>query len=404
MSRLSTLSVLLGALSLPLSLVSAAANQLQQVTNFGTNPTNVGMYIYVPTKLSANPPILVNPHWCHGTAQDAFAGSQYATLADQYGFIVIYPDSPNEADKCWDVSSTQTLSHNGGGDSLGIVSMVRYALQHYNGNGNRVFAVGVSSGGMMTNVLLGSYPDVFAAGSAFAGVAFGCFAGDGYGVWSDACATGKVIKTGVEWAEIVKAAYPGYTGYRPKMQVFHGDADEVLYPQNLQEEIKQWAAVFGLPSTPVQTVLNTPVSGWTKQVYGSKFEAYSAAGVSHNIQNQESTVMVWFDLTCTGSNCFSRPTGSTPTLATSIKPTSTAVQPSNTSSSPPVGTTSVTTVGAVKYGQWYVHPALLDGDEILTSPNSGGIGFTGPTTCAAGAGTCHVLNDWYSQVCILSQF
>ena len=45
---------------------------------------------------------------------------------------------------------------------------------------------------MMTNVLLGSYPDVFAAGSAWAGVAFGCFAGNGYDVWSNECATGQI--------------------------------------------------------------------------------------------------------------------------------------------------------------------------------------------------------------------
>jgi acetylxylan esterase len=35
---------------------------------------------------------------------------------------------------------------------------------------------------MMTNVLSGAYPDVFAASSVFAGVVFGCFAGNGYDV------------------------------------------------------------------------------------------------------------------------------------------------------------------------------------------------------------------------------
>jgi acetylxylan esterase len=124
-------------------------------------------YIYVPDTLAANPPILVNPHACHGSAQAAYTGSQYATLASTYGFIfiVIYPDSPNTVDKCWDVSSSETLSHNGGGDSLGIVSMVKMTLAKYNGNANCVFVTGTSSGAMMTNVLVSAYPDVFAAGS-----------------------------------------------------------------------------------------------------------------------------------------------------------------------------------------------------------------------------------------------
>jgi acetylxylan esterase len=64
---------------------SAAANQLVQVKNFGLNPTNISFYIYVPTKLQTKPPILVNPHWCHGNVQAAFTGTQLSTLADTYG-------------------------------------------------------------------------------------------------------------------------------------------------------------------------------------------------------------------------------------------------------------------------------------------------------------------------------
>ncbi len=49
-----------------------------------------------------------------------------------------------------------------------------------------------SSGAMMTNILLGAYPDVFAAGTAFDGVTLGCFAApDGsFDYWSSDCATG----------------------------------------------------------------------------------------------------------------------------------------------------------------------------------------------------------------------
>ncbi|KAK8068823.1 acetylxylan esterase-like protein 1 precursor [Apiospora phragmitis] len=235
----------------------------------------------------------------------------------QHGFIVIYPDSPNAADKCWDVSSSEngsTLTHDSGGDSLGIASMVRWTLAKYGGDRARVFVTGVSSGAMMTNVLAGAYPDLFAAGAAFAGVPFGCFvgagAGAGYGTWSDACATGQITHSGAEWAAMVRAAYPGYDddgdGWRPKMQVFHGTADEVVSYVNFGEEVKQWTSVLGLGETPVSATADTPVPGWTKYVYGStgRFEAYSAAGVSHNIQNQEAVVMEWFDLACTAGGCF----------------------------------------------------------------------------------------------------
>jgi acetylxylan esterase len=358
------------ASSLPL----LQAASLQQITtNFGDNPTNVGFYIYVPDVLAANPPILVNPHWCHGTAQAAYTGSQFATLASKYGFIVIYPNSPNTADQCWDVSSAQTLTHNGGGDSLGIVSMVKWTLNKYKADSTRVFVTGVSSGAMMTNVLIGSYPDIFAAGSAFAGVPFGCFAPKGnnagvYDYWNGDCASGLVTHMAAEWAGIVKAAYPGYAGWRPKMQVFHGTADETLNYVNFGEEIKEWTGVFGLSSTPTSTTANSPLSGWTKTVYGTNgwFEAYSAAGVSHNIPVQEGNVMAFFQLNCT-TGCFSwgqgGPTGSgsstqkptTTSVATTtskVTTSSTTITTSKSTSSTPVSTTAAVTSGAALWGQW----------------------------------------------------
>jgi len=124
------------------------SSQLTQVTDFGPNPRNVSFYIYVPRNLQKKPPVLVVPHWCHGTAQDAFNGRPYASLGDQYGFISIYPNSPNTADQCWDVSSNASLTHNGGGDAQGIVSMVKWALQKYGGDKDRVFVTGTSSGAM----------------------------------------------------------------------------------------------------------------------------------------------------------------------------------------------------------------------------------------------------------------
>lgn len=82
---------------------------LSQVTSFGTAPTKAGFYIYVPKKLAASPGIIVAIHYCTGTAQAYYTGSPYATLAEQYGFVVIYPSSPNSG-TCWDVSSKQTLT------------------------------------------------------------------------------------------------------------------------------------------------------------------------------------------------------------------------------------------------------------------------------------------------------
>lgn len=295
-----------------LSLASfALAADLQQITEFGPNPSNVTFYLYVPDTLSASPPLLVYPHWCHGTALDAFANKPWRGLADSLGFPVIYPSTPWTADYCWDVSSPQTLTHDAGGDSLGIASMARWVLEQYpQVDPDRVFVTGVSSGAMMTNVLAATYPDIFAAGSAFAGVPYSCFAGNGSDVWSADCAEGRITHTASEWAARVSAAYPSYSGVRPKMQLLHGTADEVLNVTNWHQEIKMWTAVLGVSPEPTETDEDTPEEGWTKYVYGEKdlVEGFLAEGVTHDIPDQVDEVVRFFELDCTGDGCFSRKT------------------------------------------------------------------------------------------------
>lgn len=122
---------------------------LQQVTNFGANTSGTKMYIYVPAKLATKPAIIVAVHYCTGTGPGYYQNTPYATLAEQYGFIVIYPESPYSG-TCWDVSSTAALTHNGGADSNSIANMVTYTLNTYNGDASKVFVTGSSSGAMMT--------------------------------------------------------------------------------------------------------------------------------------------------------------------------------------------------------------------------------------------------------------
>ncbi|KAG9042187.1 hypothetical protein FS837_011184 [Tulasnella sp. UAMH 9824] len=209
-----TLAAVIGA--------NAAAGSLQQVASgFGTNPNNVGFYYYKPSGLPAKPALIVAIHYCTGSAQAYFSGTQYANLADTYKYIVIYPDSPRSG-KCFDVNTSGTLSHNGGGDSQGIASMVNYAINTWGVDAGRVYVTGTSSGAMMTNVMAGSYPNLFQAASAYSGVPFACFAGSSD--WNSACANGQVSKTGQQWGDLVRAAYPGYSGPRPRMMLWHGTA------------------------------------------------------------------------------------------------------------------------------------------------------------------------------------
>jgi acetylxylan esterase len=294
--------LLLGSLS-----STASAATAVQVTNFGSNPTGIGMYLYTPSNVVAKPPILVGIHACHGKGLDVCSsGNTFAQQADKYGFLLVCPSAVS-SDGCWDVHSTASLSHDGGGDAGGIISMVDYVVQNKNGDASRVYAAGHSSGAMMTNVLLGSYPDVFKAGAAFAGVPFACFAQgsiDNLG-WSSTCAQGKVTMTGDQWGALVRAAYPGFAGKRPRMQLWHGTTDDILLFHNFGEEIKEWTNVLGVSETPTATENNALQSGWIRTRYADntgvvRVEAVQETGQPHNLVINGAEAIRFFGLD--GSN------------------------------------------------------------------------------------------------------
>ncbi|MEV7038223.1 PHB depolymerase family esterase [Amycolatopsis sp. NPDC051061] len=297
----------------------ASAATLTRVTGFGTNPSNLNMYAYVPDHVAAKPALLVALHYCTGSASAVFNGyaRDYVTAADQYGYVIVFPEATRSG-QCFDVSSPQALTRGGGSDPVGILSMVDYAKQHYNVDPARVFVTGFSSGAMMTNVLAAEYPDVFAAGSAFMGVPAGCFATTDGSSWNSQCSGGQLIKTAQQWGDQARQMSGGRSGPYPRMQLWHGTADDTLRYPNFGEEIKQWTNLRGVSQTPSSS--DAPQSGWTRTRYGSTgaqapVEGISVQGAGHALPQNG---MVAYAIAFLGLN-----SGST----------------STTSSSPDAGTT-----------------------------------------------------------------
>ncbi|KAK5115727.1 hypothetical protein LTR62_000816 [Meristemomyces frigidus] len=336
-------SLLAGALAL-MGLVAAAPLEaraaLTQVTSFGSNPSGTKMYIYVPSKVVAKPPIIVAIHYCQGTAQAYYTGSPYAQLADQYGFIVIYPESPYSG-TCWDVSSKAALTHNGGGDSNSIANMVTYTLSKYNGDASQVFVTGSSSGAMMTNVMAATYPELFKAATAYSGVPAGCFVSSSGGTdqWNSTCAQGKVDATPAYWTSVVKNMYAGYTGGRPRFQVYHGSIDATLLPPNYNETVKEWTGVFGFDYTkPAKVEQNFPHSGYTTDIWGAsaanplgQVQGIYAINVGHTVPINGTADMMWFGLGPYTTDAGSAAVATTATKVSAVASSSVAVAPVATS-------------------------------------------------------------------------
>jgi poly(hydroxyalkanoate) depolymerase family esterase len=258
----------LGVLTAP----AARAASLQQVSGWSGGvtglPSDVLMYIYVPDKVATNPPILTLIHSCDSNASVVLGQApDLKSAADKYGFIMVVPQSNPTSLRCWTTDSTQVWTRDSGGDSNAIKQMVVYALSKYSANKDRVYAAGCSSGAMTTELLLGLYPDIFKAGASFAGMPAGCHGPNdnssnatGY---NGSCAGGSVNYTAQQWGDLVRAMDPGYTGHRPRLQLFHGDADSLISFKNMGYSEQQYINLLSLSTTATKT--NTGLTLGTHQ-------------------------------------------------------------------------------------------------------------------------------------------
>ncbi|WBB82305.1 PHB depolymerase family esterase [Micromonospora sp. WMMD882] len=331
------------------SLQPAYAASLVEVTNFGDNPGGMRMYVYVPDARPANPAIVVAMHGCGGSGPAFYSGSEFASLADRYGFVVIYPTATQQAGfgNCFDTWSDTAKRHGGGSDPVSLVSMINYVSRQYGGDLNRVYATGSSSGGMMTNHMLAVYPEVFKAGAAFMGVPFNCFAGAAdYPPGRSQCTGGNMNRTPQQWGDAVRQAYPGYSGPRPKLQVWHGTNDTLVPYQLLQESIEQWTNVFGLSQTPTST--DTPQTNWNRRRWTSNgnvlLEAYSIQGAGHSLPSggMAAAAIQFFGLTSPS------PTTPAPTTPGPTTPAPTTPAPTTPAPTTPAPTTPPPGSGACR--------------------------------------------------------
>lgn len=256
----------------------AVATGLTQVTAFGSNPGNLGMYEYVPGALPGTPAVVVAMHGCTQTAADYYGNSGWPKYADRAGFVVVFPEQKtgNNGNRCFNWFEPADIRR-GQGEALSIRQMVDRAVSAHGADPRRVFVTGLSAGGAMTSVLLATYPDVFAGGSVVAGLPYGC----GTDVASAfSCMNPGVDRTPPQWAQAARDGHPGYGGPYPRVAVWHGTSDTTVVPRNATELRDQWVGVHGLSTTPTAT---SSLPGPTSvETYGTgQVELYRVQGMAH---------------------------------------------------------------------------------------------------------------------------
>ncbi|MEV4759209.1 PHB depolymerase family esterase [Micromonospora sp. NPDC049559] len=255
----------------------AQAASLTQVASFGSNPGNLTMYAYRPDNLPSGAPAVVLLHGCTQNANTYFTNSGWRKYADQWRFTLIVPEqkSANQALSCFNWFTEGDISR-GQGEALSIKQMVDYAKSNFGTAANRVYVSGLSAGGAMTSVMLATYPDTFAAGSVIAGLPYRCSPPAA----TSTCQYSGVDKTPAQWGDLVRAAYPGYSGARPKVAIWHGTSDTTVVPANATESRDQWTNVLGVSQTPTST--SSLPGGTSLEVYGNDaVRLYRVSGMQH---------------------------------------------------------------------------------------------------------------------------
>ena len=164
-------------------------------------------------------------------------------LADEHGFLVVYPEQAAHANpgKCWNWFNPQDQQRGTGEPAL-IAGVVAEVAREHGVDPDRIFVAGLSAGAAMAVVLGETYPELFAG--------IGVHSGLPYGSAHDIPSAMAAMKGHRSAFTAQKAGHakPGRTGHsaaaeaaasarQPLLQpvptiVFHGDRDHTVQASN----------------------------------------------------------------------------------------------------------------------------------------------------------------------------
>jgi poly(hydroxyalkanoate) depolymerase family esterase len=137
-------------------------------------------------------------------------------LADEMGFIVVYPEqgAASNVSRCWNWCQADNQQRDDGEPSL-IAGITRAVIARYGVDPQRVYVAGLSAGGAMAAIMGHTYSDLYAA--------VGIHSGLPYAAARD-LPSALVAMRGWNAPSIAREALPTI--------VFHGDGDTTVHPRN----------------------------------------------------------------------------------------------------------------------------------------------------------------------------
>lgn len=249
--------------------VSASSPMWQKYTYRGQNGSRP-YFVYTPGNYEVGTvvPLIVMLHGCTQTAADFANSTRMNQLADQYGFIVVYPQQTSvySQNLCWNWFKSSNQSRGQGEPAIiaGIVQAVERNTSQWSIDTNRVYIAGFSAGAAMAVILGATYPDLFAA--------IGVHSGVEYQAASSSINSLKVMSQGgPDPQQQGQAAFDamGTAARVIPTIVFQGTSDLVVNPVNGNQVVQQWIQTDRLASNDTYTAdFGSPSSSETGQVPG----------------------------------------------------------------------------------------------------------------------------------------
>lgn len=223
----------------------------------GTRP----YWLFVPSHLPPKPALVVMLHGCTQSPKDFALGTRMNDLAEQKGFLVLYPEqvAAANAQRCWNWFNPADQLRGSGEPAL-IAGMTQTVLAEFDVDPQRVFAAGLSAGGAKAAILGATYPDLYAAIGVHSGLACGAA--------HDMTSAFMAMRQG----------RPGVGKLRVRTIVFHGDRDGTVNPANADALTAQ----LNDPGAP--QIEHGQVPGglaYTRTLHGAMLEQWKVHGAGH---------------------------------------------------------------------------------------------------------------------------